>query len=71
MMYQLNLIPNYNQGLAGRYVVRSTSHKHLQKRNNEVFYIHLLNAWLHFTNNNFPVPTSVKKILDQPIFLNP
>ena len=32
--------------------------------------IKLLNAWLHFTNNNFPTLTSVKEILDQPVFLN-
>ena len=33
---------------------RSTSHKNLQKQNNEDFFIQLLYAWLHLTNNNFP-----------------
>ena len=28
-------------------------------------------AWLHFTNNNFPTPTSVEEVLDKLIFLNP
>ena len=31
----------------------------------------MLNAWLHFTNNTFPPPTSIEEILDQPLFLNP
>ena len=31
----------------------STSHKNLQKQNNEDFFIQLLLAWLHLTNNNF------------------
>ena len=61
MLYQLNLILNYNQGLAlfkQKQMLRSNSHKHLQKRNNEDFFVHLLNTWLHFTNSKFPVPTS-------------
>ena len=33
---------------------RSTSHKNLQKQNNEDFFIQLLYAWLHYTNNNIP-----------------
>ena len=33
---------------------RSTSHKDLQKQNNEDFLIQLLYAWLHLTNNNIP-----------------
>ena len=48
-----------------------SSHKHLLKQNNGDFFIQLLNTWLHFTNKNFPAPTSVKGILDQHIFLNP
>ena len=31
----------------------------------------MLNAWLNFTNNTFPPPTSIEEILDQPLFLNP
>ena len=31
---------------------RSTSHKNLQKQNNEHFFIQSLYAWLHLTNNN-------------------
>ena len=68
MLYQLNLILNYNQGLAlfrQKQILRSTSQKYLQKRNNGDFFIKLLNAWLHLTNESFPVPTSVKEILDQ------
>ena len=38
--------------------------------NNEDFFLQLLNAWLFFTNNNFPTPTSIEEILDQPLFLN-
>ena len=63
MLYQLNIILNYNQDLPlfrQKQILRSSSHKHLQKQNNEDFFIQLLNTWLHFTNNNFPVPTSVK-----------
>ena len=33
---------------------RFTSHKNLQKQNNEDFFIQLLYAWLHHTNNNIP-----------------
>ena len=39
LLYQLNLILNYNQGLAlyrQKQMLRSTSHKDLQKQNNEV-----------------------------------
>ena len=59
MQYQLNLILNYNQSLAlfrQKQILRSNRHKHLQKQSNEDFFIQLLNAWLHFTNNNFPAP---------------
>ena len=31
----------------------------------------LLNAWLHFTINDFPNPISIEEILDQPLSLNP
>ena len=42
-----------------------------KKQSNENFFVQLLNAWLHLTNNNLPTFTSVEEILDQPIFLNP
>ena len=63
MLYLFNIILNYNQGLAlfrQKQVLRSNSHKYLQKQNNEDFFIRLLNAWLHFTNSSFPAPTIVK-----------
>ena len=45
--------------------------KNLQK--SEVFFIQLLYAWLHLSNNNFPAFISIEKILIlrfyQPIFL--
>ena len=34
----------------------STSHKNLQKQDNEDFFIQLLYAWLDLTNNNIPPP---------------
>ena len=74
MLYRLNLILNYNQGLALfrlNQILRSTRHKNLQNHNNEDFFIELRNAWLHFINNTFPTPTSIEEILDQPLFLNP
>ena len=58
--HQLNLILNYNQGVAllwEKQILWSISHKHLHKPNNEDFFIQLHNTWLHFTNNNFPTPT--------------
>ena len=33
----------------------------MEKQNNEDFFIQLLNTWLYFTNNKFPVPTSIEK----------
>ena len=74
MLYRLNLILNSNQGLAlfrQNQILCSTRHKNLQNHNNEDFFIQLLDAWLHFTNNTFPTPTSIEEILDQPLFLNP
>ena len=40
-------------------------------KKSEDFFIQLLYAWLHLTNNNFPAFISIEEILDQPIFLNP
>ena len=73
MMYQLDLILNCNQGLAFLDKNRSLGLlvTKIYKKNNGGFFVQLLNAWLHFTNNNSPAPTSVKEILDQSIFLNP
>ena len=34
-------------------------------RQKQILFIQLLNVWLHFTNHNFPAPTSVKEIFDQ------
>ena len=44
----------------------STSHKNLQKQNNEDFFIQLFYAWLHLTNNNIPPPYLQKKFLSNP-----
>ena len=74
MLYRLNLILNTNLGLAlfrQNQILLSTRHRNLQNHNNEVFFIQLLNAWLHFTDNTFPTPTLIEEILDQPLFLNP
>ena len=68
ILYQLNLILNYIQGLTlfrQKQILRSASHKNLHKQNNNNFFIQLFNAWLNFANNNFPAPMSVKDILDQ------
>ena len=74
MLYHLNLILNSNQGLAlfrQNQILRLIRHKNLQNHNSEDFFLQFLNAWLLFTNNNFPTPTSIEEILDQPLFLNP
>ena len=68
----MNLILSSNQGLAllrQKQILRSNRHKNLQRQNNEDFFIQLLNAWLHFTNNNFHTPAPIDEILDQPKFL--
>ena len=48
---------------------RSTSHKSLQKSKD--FFIQLLFAWLHLTNDKFPTFISAAEILDQLIFFEP
>ena len=63
MLYRLNLIPNYYQGLAS-FLGKNKSLdlidiKKMQKQNNEVFFIQLVNAGLNFAN--FPTPTSMEK----------
>ena len=73
ILYSSNFFLNSNQGLAlfrQKQIFRPNRHKNLQKQNNEDFFIQLLNAWLHFTNSNFPTRTSKVESLDQPIFLN-
>ena len=73
MLYRLNLNLKSNQGLAlfrQNQVLRYTRHSNLQNNDNEDFFIQLLNAWLHFTNNTLPPPISIEEILDQPLFLN-
>ena len=76
MLYRLNvdLILNSNQVLAlfrQKQILSYNIDKSLQKQNNEDFFIRLLNAWLHFTNNKFLAPMPIEEILDQPIHLNP
>ena len=74
MLLRLNSILNSNYGLAlfrQNQILRPLSHRNFQKYNNEDFFIQLLNAWLHFTNNDFPTPTSIEEILDQPMKTNP
>ena len=73
MLNRLNSILNSSQGLAlfrQNQILRSTRHRNLQNNNNGDFFIQLLNAWLYFTSNTFPIPTSIEEILDQPLFLN-
>ena len=69
----LKLILNSDHGLAllkqKQILTGLLLTKNLQK--SEDFFIQLLYAWLHLTNNNFPAFISIEEILDQPIFLNP
>ena len=74
MLYRLKLTLDSDQDLAlsrQKQILRSTSPTNLQNQNNEDFFIQLLYAWLHLTNNNLSAPMSIEEILDQPIFLNP
>ena len=59
VLYWLKLILNSDQGLSlfrQKQIRKSTNRKNLQKQNNEDFFILLLYAWLHLTNNNFLAP---------------
>ena len=38
----------------------------MEKMINKDFFIQLLNAWLHFTNSNFHIPTFIEETHDQP-----
>ena len=72
MLYRLNLILKSNPGLAlsrQKQILRSKRNKNLQKQSNEDLFIQILNAWLHFANSDFPTPTSIEEVLDQPTFL--
>ena len=74
MLYRLNFILNSNHGLTlfrQNQILQPIVHRNLQKYNIQDFFIQLLNAWLYFTNNDFPIATSIEEILDQPLFLNP
>ena len=69
----LKLILNSDQGLAlfrQKQIVKGVLVTETYKKS-EDFFIQLLYAWLHLTNNNFPAFISIEEILDQPILLNP
>ena len=69
----LKLILNSDQGLAlfrQKQIVTGLLVTKIYNKS-EDFFIQLLYAWLHLTNNNFPAFISIEEILDQPIFLNP
>ena len=69
MLYWLNLILNSNQSLAlfrQNQILHSIKPKNQQNYNNEDFFLQILNAWLYFTNNNFPAPKSIKKFSINP-----
>ena len=71
MLYLLNLILNFSQNLAlfrQKRILRST--RNSQKQSNFLLN-HLINSWLHFTNNKSSTPTCTEEIFDQSIFLNP
>ena len=62
----MSLILNSNQGLAlfrQTQILRSTTHKNLQKQVNEDFIIQLFHAWLHFNNNKFPNSMHIEQTL--------
>ena len=52
-------------------VIERNKEKIIKKKKKRFPYLITLCLWLHLTNNNFNVPISIEKILDQPIFLNP
>ena len=69
----LKLILNSDQGLAlfrQKQILTGLLVTKIYKKS-EDFFIQLLYAWLHLTNNNFPAFISIEEILDQPILLNP
>ena len=68
-LYWMNFMMNINQALA---LFRQTPFLSRHKKNcanmKINFFFHLINVWVHFTNNIFPLP---KKILNQSwFFLN-
>ena len=58
-------MPNYYQGLAPFLDEKKSldliDMKKMQKQNNDVFFIQLVNAVLNCTNNNFPISTFMEK----------
>ena len=69
----LKLILNYDQDLAHfrqKQILTGLVVTKIHK-NSEYFFIQLLYAWLHLTNNNFPAFIYIEKVLHQYIFLNP
>ena len=70
--FVLKLILNSDQGLAlfrQKQIVRGVLVTETYKKS-EDFFIQLLYAWLHLTNNNFPAFIAIEEIVDQSIFLN-
>ena len=64
MLYWLKLILNSDEDLVffrQKQIFGYTSHKNVQKQNNEGFFIQLLYAWLYLTNNSFLAPMSIEK----------
>ena len=69
----LKLILNSDQGLAlfrQKQILTGLLVTKIYKKS-EDFFIQLLYAWLHLTNNNFPAFISIEEVLDQPIFVKP
>ena len=67
ILYQFNLILNYNKGLALFRQKQILRFKHLQKQNNEDSFIQLLNALLHFTNRGVGSRWAKGDLLPQPL----
>ena len=68
----LKLILNSDQGLASfrqKQILTGLLVTKVYKKS-EDFFFQFLYAWLHLTNNNFPVFIFVEEILYQPVFLN-
>ena len=69
----LKLIMNSDQGLAlfrEKQILTGLLVTKIYKKG-EHYFIQLLYAWLHLTNNNFPAFISIEEIPDQPISTSP
>ena len=55
-VFWLKLIMNSDQGLAFSRQKQILTALLVKKKNNEDFFIQLLYAWLHLTNDNIPSP---------------